>query len=93
MCWGGPRGVPDKVLYGKVSPRAPNPYPLNTIVDRKGTRFVHPLLTNGTPFTYQVYNFPSPLSAVNSLSLKYENIERRGAHYSKPNVELVYPIR
>ena len=43
-----------------------------TIFDRKGTPFVYPLLTNGSPFTYLDYSFASLQTAVNAVSLKYE---------------------
>ena len=43
-----------------------------TIFDRKGTPFVYPLLTNGSPFTYLDYSFASFQTAVNAVSLKYE---------------------
>jgi len=37
---------------------------LYTIFHGKGTLFLYLLLTNGTPFTYFVYNFASLLTAV-----------------------------
>ena len=49
---------------------------LNTIFDRKGTPFVYLPLTNGTPLTDLAQNVSSPLTAVNSLSLKYQKITK-----------------
>ena len=43
---------------------------------KKGTPFVYPLLKNGAPFTYLVYSFAFLLTAVNALSLKYEQITK-----------------
>ena len=43
-----------------------------TIFNRKDTPWVYLLLTNGTPFTYLVYNLASLLTAVNVRSFKYE---------------------
>ena len=44
------------VLNGETPPRGPTPYPRYafTIFDRKGTSFVHLLLTNGTSFTHLI---------------------------------------
>ena len=50
-----------------------NPLPfVCTILDRKGTPFVYPVMTNGTPFTYLILNAASFLTAVNTPSLQYE---------------------
>ena len=64
------------VLYGEAPVRGPTTFPLYTIFDRKGTPFVYLLLKNGTPFTRLVYSFAFPLTAVHSLSLKYEQITK-----------------
>ena len=37
---------------------------------------LHPLLKNGTPFTYLVHSYASFLKAVNALSLQYEKITK-----------------
>ena len=39
-----------------------NPLPFHIPFARKGAPFVYLLLTNGTPFPYPVYNFPSLLN-------------------------------
>ena len=49
---------------------------LYTIFDRKGIPFVYLPLTSGTPFTDLVKNVSSPLTALNSLSLKYQKIKK-----------------
>ena len=44
-------GVLNKVLYGEALPRVPNPYPFNTIFDRKGTPFAY-LPSKIVPLSY-----------------------------------------
>ena len=51
---GGGGGVLNKFYTGRLRPRVRPLTLLYTILDRKGTSFVHLLLTNGTPFTYLV---------------------------------------
>ena len=51
---GGGGGVLNKFYTGRLRPRVCPLTLLYTILDRKGTSFVHLLLTNGTPFTYLV---------------------------------------
>ena len=46
---------------------------LYTIFDRKGTPFIHLLLTNGTPFTYQVSNIASQLTAVSKTWINHKS--------------------
>ena len=62
------------VLYGEAPLRGPTTSLLDTIFDSEGTPFVNLILKNGTPFTYPVYSFAFLLTAVNALSLKYEQI-------------------
>ena len=50
----GGGGVLNKFYTGRLRPRVRPFTLLYTILDRKGTSFVHLLLTNGTPFTYLV---------------------------------------
>ena len=48
-------GVLNKVLYGEAPPRGPTPYPFIYHFWQKSYPFrIYLLLTNGTPFTYQV---------------------------------------
>ena len=55
--WGGPRpGVQPLTLFD--------------IFHEISAPFVYLLLTNGTPFTYLVWNFAALLTAVNALLLK-----------------------
>ena len=61
--------VPSKVLYGEGLPKVEPLTLFNTIFHRKGNPFVYLLLTNGTPFTYLVYNFVSLLNAANAIPL------------------------
>ena len=70
---GGGRGVLNKCfLWGGFVLRSKLLTLLYTIFHEKGTPFVYPLLTNGTPFTYLVQNFASLLTAVKALSFKQE---------------------
>ena len=51
-------GVLYKVLYGEAPPRGPTPYPFIYHLWQKSYPFgIYFLLTNGTPFTYQVNPF------------------------------------
>ena len=65
-------GYTIKFFTGRLCPKVHPLTLLYTIFDRKGTPFIYPLLANCTPFTYLAQNFPSFLTAVNSLSLKYK---------------------
>ena len=47
-----------------------NPLTLFDIFHEISAPFVYLLLTNGTPFTYLVWNFAALLTAVNALLLK-----------------------
>ena len=62
---------PDK---GRLRPEIQPLTLLYTIFDRIGTPLIYNLLIkiNGTPFTYPVKNVVSLLTAVNTLSFKYE---------------------
>ena len=64
------------ILNGEAPLRGPTTCLWYTTFDNKGTPFVYPLLKNGTPFTYPVYSFTFLLTAVNALSLKYEQITK-----------------
>ena len=55
--------VLNKVLNAKAPPRGPTLLKKN-IFDWKGSPFVYLLLTNGTPFTYFLWNFTSLLTGV-----------------------------
>ena len=44
-------GVLNKVFYGRLCPKVQPLTVLYTILDEKGTPFIHLLLTNGTPLT------------------------------------------
>ena len=55
--------VLNKVLNAKAPPRGPTLLKKN-IFDWKGSPFVYLLLTNGTPFTYLLWNFTSLLTGV-----------------------------
>jgi len=67
---GGGGGVLNKTLYEEARPRVQHLTLMYTILDRKGSPFVNPLVTNSTPFTSK--NAASLLTAVNTLSLQYE---------------------
>ena len=54
-------GVGGTFIWGGSAPKF-NPIPFHIPFGRKGTPFVYLLLTNGTPFTYPVYDFPSLLN-------------------------------
>ena len=57
-------------IQGGSTPRS-NHFPFYIpFFHEKGTPSVYPLLTKGTPLTYLVENFTSPLTAVNALSFK-----------------------
>ena len=49
---GGGGRVPNKVLYGEVLPRGPNPFILYAISGDKRYPFLVPSIDNGTLFTY-----------------------------------------
>ena len=66
-----PVGTQKSFLWGS-SARSPTLNLLYTIFDRKATHFVDLLLTNGTPFTYPVYNFEYLFTGINALFFKYE---------------------
>ena len=59
FCLGGRERYWTKFYTGEVCPIVQPLTLLYTILDRKGTPFVYFLLTNGTPFTYLVYNTTS----------------------------------
>ena len=63
-------GYSTNVYTGRLRPEVQPLTLLYTIFHEKGIPFVHLLLTNGTPFTYLVYNFAYLLTAVNALSFK-----------------------
>ena len=54
-------GVGGTFIWGGSAPKF-NPIPFRIPFGRKGTPFVHLLLTNGTPSTNLVWNFPSLLN-------------------------------
>ena len=57
---GGGEGGLTEVSYEEAPPQGPTPYPLYVpFLDRKGTPFVYPLVTNRTPFTYLILNAAS----------------------------------
>ena len=63
-------GVLNKYLYQEAPPRGPTSYPFIYHFSQKKDFFPILLLTNGTLFTYPVYNFASHLTAVNALCFK-----------------------
>ena len=56
-------------LNGEALPRGPT-LNLFDLFHEISAPFVYLLLTNGTPFTYLVWNFAALLTAVNALLLK-----------------------
>ena len=64
-----PGGYSTKFYTGRLRPEVQPLTLLNTIFERKGTPFIHLLLTNGTPFKNLVYNFSALLIAENALYL------------------------
>ena len=58
---------------GRLRPAVQPLILLYTIFDRKGTPFIHLLLTNGTPFTYQVSNIASQLTAVSKTWINHKS--------------------
>ena len=69
-------GCSTNAYTGRLRPKAQPLTLLCTSFDRKGTPFVYPLLTNGTPFTYLVKNIASLLTTVNALSFKQESVTK-----------------
>ena len=69
--------VLNNVLNGKVPPRGPTLLK-KPFMTEKGSPFVYLLLTNGTPFTYLLWNFTSLLPGVKCgcLTFKYEKITK-----------------
>ena len=66
-------GVLNKVLYGEAPPRGPTPYPLIYHFWQKSYPFrIYLLLTNGTPFTYQVNPFTAKCSQ-RQISTRFPN--------------------
>ena len=63
---GGGGGYSQQFLNAQGS----NPLTLFDIFHEISAPFVYLLLTNGTPFTYLVWNFAALLTAVNALLLK-----------------------
>ena len=72
----GGGGHSAKFYMGRLGRKVQPLTHLYIILDRKCTPFVDLLLTNGTPFTDLVQNFASLFTAVNVLSLKYEQITK-----------------
>ena len=62
------RGYSTKFYTERLRPEVQTLTSLNTNSDGTGAPFVYLLLTNGIPFTYLVWNYASPLTAVNAVS-------------------------
>ena len=85
--WHKPKAGKGKIVFPERSAQqrfkregtAPRSNPSKkTIYDWKGSPFVYLLLTNGTPFTYLLWNFTSLLPGVKCgcLTFKYEKITK-----------------
>ena len=83
---GGGEGYSTNFHLRRLRPEVQPLTLLYTIFHEKGTPFVYPLLTNGTPSTYLVYNFVSLLTGVNEMSFKKESITQmeRSLDFIKP---------
>ena len=62
------------IYMGRLCPEVQPLTLLYTIFHKRGTPFMYLPLINGTPFTYLVQNFASLLTAVKTLSFKYESV-------------------
>ena len=67
---GGGRWILSTILKWVGFAQGSNPLTLFDIFHGISAPFVYLLLTNGTPFTYLVWNFAALLTAVNALLLK-----------------------